>query len=150
MRSPCVPGGSIGMPTKVTELPDPLPWNTWGFVCEMQPPVPTAQPKDVELPGITLNAVLNSVEFGTFPAKGLPGPAAIAGQPEMLVQVWAALVCPDVGSSTVMIACDWLLELYSRLVTCVFKKIVTLAWGIVDPAGVGVPPLQSNTMSPTS
>src|SRR5690348_8455021 len=98
MRVNVEPGGSIGTPTKVTEFPDTVPWNTFGL--RKQPPLPTAQP--VAPPGV--KGVLNSRLL-------FVGPIANAAQPEIEVQVCAALVWAGAtGSSIVRIASDWLLE----------------------------------------
>src|SRR5436190_5097068 len=159
MRDDCVPGGSIGTPMKVTELPETDPWNTFGLSTQVGmvlPVIPNAGPAtsggaapgEQATPVAGLKAALNSSGFAWNATSGLK-PATTAGQRVVVVQVCVALVCAGVGSSIVRTASDWV-PVSNRLVICVLRKIVMLACGIKLPTGVGVPPLQFRTMSPTS
>src|SRR5581483_1349712 len=130
MRLLVVPGGSIGIPTNVTELPETLPWKTLWFVIVLQlPELPTAQMLNPVaavpvMPKGSRNSLLLLPGVVTGPKIG---PAAKSEQPVGLVQVCAAEVAPAGGSSIVRTASDNGLLLSKRLVTWVFKKIVMFA-----------------------
>src|SRR5579884_2699996 len=122
MRLPDAPGGSRGTPVNVTLFPDTVPRHTF------------------ELPD------LNSAALPAVPITGHESGAA--GAPGLAVPgtqrtTWAAGGSPIANRGSPP-------PPNRRLVTWVLKVRMTFAVGTTAPTGVGVPPEQLRTMSPSS